>query len=293
VGAPIVNTKNTTVGYQEVQNPNLWYGLPLSTTAGSIALMDASNTALVDGMVYGSRQSNSSANGTIASPEIATLEGDQSGGGCIVVVPTPPRGFQQAASTNDQTNRSYGRFPDGLDNDNNCSDFLSQNSITLALPSVAGSNNIKVASVADFNAGQQIIIGSGNNSETAIIANIGTPGGTAISIATEASATVIPVVSVAGFSTGQTIIIGSGSTVETAVIASLTAARRRFGNTNNNLTDTITVTTVLKHAHAVGEQVSGSGIILSNPLTKAHESGTQVSSYVPTPGQPNRYVRKL
>jgi non-reducing end alpha-L-arabinofuranosidase len=291
-GAPVLNTKNATVGYQGSQKPNQWYGLPLSTTAGSIALMDASNTALVDGMVYGSRQSSSSANGTITSPEIATLEGDQSGGGCIVVLPNSSARGPQLVSANDQTNRSFGRFPDGSDNDNNCSDFLSQNSITLSLASAAGSNNIKIASVADFSVGQQIIIGSGNNSENAVIATVGTAGGTAVGIATEPSATVIPVGSVAGFSAGQTITIGSGSTAETALIASVTAARRRFGNTNNNSTDSITVTAVLKHAHAVGEQVSGSGITLSAPLTKAHESGSQVAGYIPTPGEPNRYARK-
>ena len=65
---------------------------PLSTTAGSIALLDASGKVVVDAMVYGSRQSSSSANGTIASPELATLEGDQSKGGCIVVAPSSGRG---------------------------------------------------------------------------------------------------------------------------------------------------------------------------------------------------------
>ena len=41
---------------------------------------------VVDAIVYGSQQSNSSGNGTIASPELATLEGDQGKGGCIVAV---------------------------------------------------------------------------------------------------------------------------------------------------------------------------------------------------------------
>ena len=290
-GAPVLNANSTIAGYQGSQKPNQWYGLPLSTTAGSIALMDANNTALVDGMVYGSRQSSSSANGTIASPEIATLEGDQSGGGCIVVVPSLPRGFQSSPSTTDQTNRSFGRFPDGSDNDNNCNDFLSQNSITLALASSAGSNNIKVASIADFNAGQQIIIGSGSSSETAVITTVGTAGGTKVATATNVGTTIIPVGSVAGFNAGQAIIIGSGANLETAVVTSISAARRRFGN-NSGSTDSITISTPLKYAHTVDEQVSGSGITLTTPLNKAHESGTQVAGYIPTPGEPNRYARK-
>ncbi len=291
VGAPVINAANTTTGYQGGQKPQQWFGLPLSSAAGSIALMDANGTALVDGMVYGSQQSNSSANGTIASPEIATLEGEQTGGGCIVVVPTLPRGFQQTASTNDQTNKSYGRYPDGVDNDNNCGDFLTQSTTTLAAASATGSNNIKVASVANFNVGQKITIGSGANSETAVITTVGTPGATTIGAAINAGATVISVNTVAGFSAGQTITIGSGSNLETAVIASITP-RRRFGNTGN-ATDSITVSVPLKNAHAVNEQVSGSGITLSTPLSKAHETGTPVASDVPTPGVPNGYVRKL
>jgi hypothetical protein len=42
----------------------------------------------------------------------------------------------------------------------------------------------------------------------------------------------------------------------------------------------------------VGAQVSGSGITLNSPLTKTHENGAQVASYLPTPGAPNQYFRK-
>ncbi|HET7896837.1 MAG TPA: hypothetical protein VFL47_04190, partial [Flavisolibacter sp.] len=286
VGAAIINAQNTTVGYQGSQKPNQWYGLPLSTTAGSIALTDASGAVLVDGMVYGSQQSNSSANGTIASPEIATLEGVQTGGGCIVVVPTPPRNFQQSTSTNDQTNKSYGRFPDGNDNDNNCGDFLSQSSTTLVAASTPGANNIKIAGVGDFSVGQKISIGSGSNSETAVIATVGTPGATTLSAAANAGATVISVGTITGFSAGQMITIGSGANLETVVIVSVT--RRRFGNAGGNQTDSIAVTAPLKNAHAANEQVSGSGITFTTPLTRNHEVGTLVAGDVPTPGAPNQ-----
>ena len=126
-GAPVVNPLAVTGSYQGPPAPNQWFGNPLSTSAGSIALFDSSGKVLVDGMVFGSRQSSSSANGTIASPEIATLEGVQSQGGCIVVVPSsgrggPGRGPEPAGATN----RSVGLASDGSDTDNNCTDFQLQ-----------------------------------------------------------------------------------------------------------------------------------------------------------------------
>ena len=126
-GAAVVNPLATTVGYQGPPVPNQWFGNPLSTSAGSITLLDASGKVVVDGMVFGSRQSSSSANGTIASPEIATLEGDQSKGGCIVVAPSSGRGGPgRGAPPAGATNRSVGLFPDGADTDNNCTDYQLQ-----------------------------------------------------------------------------------------------------------------------------------------------------------------------
>ena len=130
-GEPIIYSKNTTEGYQGAQKPDQWYGIPISLTAGSIALMDANSIVLIDGMVYGSKQSSSSANGTITSPEIATLEGTQTQGGCIVV--SPNTGRRQTATT-DQSNKSVGRYPDGNDTDENCSDFLIQADASLPTP---------------------------------------------------------------------------------------------------------------------------------------------------------------
>ncbi len=290
-GAAVLNPKVTS-GYKGSVTPNQWYGATLSTSAGSVVLMDASGSAVVDAIVYGSQQSNSSANGTITSPEIATLEGDQSQGGCIAVAPGAGRGSRFSSSTS-QPDRSLGRFPDGADTDSNCNDFLLQNSITLLAPSTAGSNNIKVASVADFIVGQKIIIGTGTNSESAVIKTIGTAGGTTVGTATAVGTTVIPVFNVEGFNAGQTITIDNGASYETAVVASVVAGRRRFGNVGSSSpTDSITVTMPLKYAHAVSVQVSGSGITLNTPLTKIHDNGTQVASGVPTPGAPNQYVRK-
>jgi hypothetical protein len=294
-GAAVVNPLATTVGYQGSPTPNQWYGGPLSTSAGSITLMDAGGEVVVDAIVYGSQQSNSSANGTITSPEIATLEGDQSQGGCILVAPRSGRGFGffgSGSSATGEPNLSVGRFPDGLDTDSNCTDFLVQFSTSLSAASAVGENNIKVASVADFIIGQKIIIGSGTNSETAVIATIGTAGGTTVGTATNVGKKVIPVASVEGFNTGQTITIDNDANRETAVVASIFVGRRRFGSVSNSPIDSIAVTMPLKYAHAVGAQVSGSGITLTSPLTIAHDNGTQIASNVPTPGEPNQYIRK-
>ena len=142
--------------------------------------------------------------------------------GCSVPAPGGGRGGfggrgGPAAGT---PNRSAGRFPDGTDTDSNCNDFLLQTATTLSAASAAGANNIKVASVADFGAGQTIMIDTGANRETAVIATVGTPGATTVGTATDVGATVIPVASGMGFSAGQTITIDSGANQETAVVAS-------------------------------------------------------------------------
>jgi hypothetical protein len=86
--------------------------------------------------------------------------------------------------------------------------------------------------------------------------------------------------------------IGSGSSFETATIASIAPARRRFGAQNNNVSDSIMVTAPLRSTYAVGAQISGSGITLAAPLTKAHDGGTPIGSHLPTPGEPNQYARR-
>ena len=291
-GAPVINSLATSMGYQGSVSPNQWYGAPLSTTAGSVALMDATGAVVVDAMVYGSQQSNSSANGIITSPEIATLEGDQSQGGCIAVVPGSLSGFGQFIPAIGNTNRSAGRFPDGNDTDNNCSDFLLQSVVTLSAHAAKSSNNIKVSGVADFVSGQKIIIGSGTDKETVVISTVGTAGSTAINTAARAGTTVILVSGVEGFNSGQTISIGEGVNFETTIVANVSPGRRRFGAPGNMPADTINLAAPLKYEHTAGVQVSGSGITLASPLTMEHNIGSQVAGNIPTPGGPNQYIRK-
>jgi hypothetical protein len=287
IDAAILDQKVTTAGYQGTPSPNQWFGGPvLNIRAGSIVLRDASGN-VVDGLNYGG----------LVDPWVAEGYQGASGtgeSGCSVSSPginRSSRWWLPAPTTS--PNRSAGRYPDGADNDDNCGDFLLQNTTTLAAASAVGSDNIKVTSVADFNIGQKIIIDTGTKSETGVIAIIGTAGGTTLSSATKVGTTVIPVVSAEGFGAGQTITIDSGTNRETAVVASINIGRPHFGN-GHFITpvDSITLAVPLTNVHDAGAQVSGSGITLATPLVKGHGNGAEVANNVPTPGEPNQYFRK-
>jgi hypothetical protein len=200
-----------------------------------------------------------------------------------VPAPAAAGGFGPASSPVSASNRSAGRFPDGLDTDSNCNDFRIQPATTLPTGSAVGTANIKVPSVADFSIGQTIRIGTDDNLETAVIETIGTAGASVTGSATEVGTRVIPVASVAGFDTDESITIDSGANQETAAITSI--ARGRAGAS-------ITVAAPLKLTHAPGAQVSGSGITLKSALTRAHSTGAPVTGEVPTPGGPNRYYAR-
>jgi hypothetical protein len=209
--------------------------------------------------------------------------------GCRVPAPSAGRGGfgggfgGPAAVATNTPHRSAGRFPDGVDTDSNCNDFLLQPATTLPAASAAGATNIKVASVADFAAGQTIMIDTGASQETAVIAAVGTAGATTVGTATTAGATAIPIAGMGGFSAGQTITIDSGASQETAAIVAVAFGRGGA---------TITVSAPLTSAHAAGAQISGSGITLTAGLKQAHAIGAQVATYLPTPGAPNKYYRK-
>ena len=95
------------------------YSYTYSTRAGAIALYHGN--VLIDAVIYGSKQSNSSANGTIARPDLAVLEGEQTQGGCLAEVPQvrTPRGMTPGAATA-APSYSLVRIPDGNDNDALC-----------------------------------------------------------------------------------------------------------------------------------------------------------------------------
>jgi alpha-L-arabinofuranosidase B-like protein/lamin tail-like protein/alpha-galactosidase-like protein len=279
IDAAVHDTRVTTAGYQGTPAPNQWFGGPvLSNGAGAMVLRDAAGL-VVDSLNYG----------LLVDPWAAEGYHGKSGSGeagCRVSAPGPGRGGFGGrggpAAPVATPHRSAGRFPDGTDTDSNCTDFQLQPATTLATGSSAGANNIKVAGVADFAAGQTIAIDTGANLETAVIATVGTAGATTSGAATPVGATAIAVASAAGFSAGQTITIDSGATRETAVIASVAGGRGGAA---------ITVTAPIAIAHAAGAQISGSGITLNTALTRAHDSGAPIASNVPTPGAPNRYSR--
>ncbi|HEY6899877.1 MAG TPA: hypothetical protein VI233_04515, partial [Puia sp.] len=207
-------------------------------------------------------------------------------GGSFVASPGAFRGFRPGGAVS--ADRSAGRFPDGFDSDDNGRDFLLQNAIMLSTASTEGASNVKVTSVANFNIGQKVIVGSGAGAETATIATIGTAGGTTLEGAANEGATTIAVASVAGFEAGQKISVGG----EATTVASVFVRRRGFGQNRNPAADSITVAMPLKTAHAVGAEVSGTGITFAKGLTRAHESGAPIVSNIPTPGEPNQYIRK-
>jgi hypothetical protein len=283
-GAPVRYAGGTGEGYQGPV-PHAWFGSTLFITGGAVAVTDPSGTVVMDAIVYGSRQSNSSANGYITRPDLATLEGVQHQGGCIAIVPGAGSGpatanIAAAAAAPGAPNRSIGRFPDGHDTDSLCTDFVVQPATTLPEGADAGATNIKVAGVAEFAAGQTVTIGSGAAGEAAAIASVGTAGSTRLRAATDVAATVIPVVAAAGFVAGQAITIGSGASQETATVALVQGGR---GGAR------ITVTAPLTLAHPVDAPLAGSGITLSGPLTRMHPRGAAVTAELPTPGAANKY----
>ncbi len=266
----------TTAGYQGTPAPNHWFGGPaLSPAAGNMVLRTASGL-VVDSLNYGLLVDPWAAEGYQA----ASGSGQS---GCRVPSPGAGGGFGGRGAPTAEIDRSAGRFPDGADTDSNCTDFLLQPATILPGGAAAGATNIKVASVADFAAGQTIMIDTGANLETAIIATVGTAGATTQSAATEEGATVIPVAGAVGFAAGQTITLDSGANHETAVVVSAGGGR---GGAR------ISVAAPLTRAHAAGAPISGSGITLNAALTRTHAGGAQVSSDLPTPGAPNKYSRR-
>ena len=235
---------------------------------GSLALMDSTGALVVDSVDW----SNSVTSGVVISPLLAE-------GGCPALMP----GGRGAQAPPPITNLSIFRWPDGADTDSNCTDFRVQAATTLPAASVPGATNLKVASIANFGAGQTIRIDAGANLETAVIASVGSPGATTAGAATQIGSTLIPVASAANFGASQIITFDTGADEETLVIVSATGTGRGQG------APAITVATPLKFTHALGAPVSGGGLMLTAPLTKPHAVGAQVTGDVPTPGAPNQY----
>ena len=283
IDAVLRDAKVTTAGYQGTKAPDLWFGGPaFSGNAGSIVLRDAGGM-VVDSLNYGG----------LVDPWAAEGYQGVSGfgqSGCRAPVPsTGVRGGGPGPATSG-FNRSTGRLPDGADTDSNCADFVTQVATTMPAASPAGATNIKVMNIADFAAGQSIIIDSGPDAEVTTIASVGSAGATTMSTEAAVGATTVTVASIAGFSMGQTITIDVGANAETAIVAS-TAGGGRGGRGGAPAAAMITIASPLKSAHAAGAPVAGTGITLNAPLTRAHAIGVPVATNAPTPGAPNKFTR--
>jgi hypothetical protein len=279
IDAVVRDTSVTVAGYQGTPAPNQWFGGPaLSPAAGTIVLRDAGGL-VVDSLNYG----------LLVDPWASEGFHGVSGAGqsgCRVLTPGPGRGGFGGQAAASGPHRSAGRYPDGIDTDSNCDDFLLQAATTLAAGSSAGATNIKVTSVPDVTAGQTLVIDTDARAETVVIATVGTAGATTIGMAISAGAIAVPVVNAAGFGAGQAISIDSGANQEMATVASVTGGR-------GGAAAAITVTAPLTRAHAAGAPISGSGITLATALAKPHAAGAPVATHVPTPGAPNKYDRPL
>ncbi|HZR20641.1 MAG TPA: arabinofuranosidase catalytic domain-containing protein [Verrucomicrobiae bacterium] len=276
----------STAGYQGPPSPDWWFGGPAFSNAGSMVLRDAAGF-VVDSLNYGGLVDPWAAEGYQA-------ESGAGRGGCSAPAPGGIRGGfgGRVGPAIGMLNRSAGRFPDGADTDSNCRDFLLQAATVLAADAMAEANNIKVVSVADFSAGQTVIIDAGENRETAVIATVGTAGATTVRTNTAVGVAVIPVANASGFSPGQTITIDIGANRESAVVASVSGGFRGFGGRRGGAGATITVAAPLTRAHEVDAEVAGSGITLTTGLTRPHASGTPIAGNLPTPGAPNQYARR-
>jgi hypothetical protein len=271
-----------TAGYQGTPSPNQLFGGPELVTSspqfgrtitvkeGSMVLRDSAGQ-VADSINYGGLVDPWAAAGYQATSGSGQV-------GCFVPAPGPTlAGFRAPAPA--ATNSSAGRFPDGVDTASNCNDFKTQAVTTLPVAAKSGDATLKVPSIAGFNSGQTIMIDSGINQETAVIAKVGTAGYTTLRSEISQGTSAILVASVFGFVEGQAISIDQGENAEEGVINSIT----RFP------IPTITVKAPLAHAHAVRAQISGTGLALTKPLTLAHAIGAQVTDSFPTPGAPNRY----
>jgi hypothetical protein len=267
----VVQGTTKDAGYQGV-NANLLFGGPaLSTGGGNMVLRDAGGR-VVDSLNYGLLVD------PWASEGYHTVSGTGQSG-CRVTTPGIGRAVGRGPFPV-LNNASAGRLPDGKDSDSNCGDFHVQPATTLLSDAAAGATNVKVGSVADFTAGQTVMVDTGVAQENAVIAAVGTSGAIMTASGTAVGDAIIPVASVGGFVAGQAIIIDSGANREAAVVLGVAGGG---ANARINLSKPMAL------AHAAGVQVSGTGITFAGGLTKPHASGAQILTNLPTPGAPNRY----
>lgn len=275
----------TTAGFQGT--PDQWFGGPvLSREAGSMVLRDAAGH-VVDSLNYGDLVDPWASGGFRgAAGKTATCHAGAPG---IPSVETGQRGlpgipFSGAVGQVDATRGSTGRYPDGQDSDNDCTDFVTSASVRTGA-AAAGAMRIAVDSVAHFSPGQAVVVDAGGAAETLTVATVGSPGLTRLAVPEDKGATVVRVGDARGFTVGQAVIIGSGADEENGIVAAVETGWR---------SGKLTLQAPLARAHDAGASVSGTGIAFTSPLTKVHPAGMSMTATgdLATPGAPNHYVRR-
>ena len=275
----------TTAGFQG--NPNQWFGGPvLSREAGSMVLRDAAGL-VVDSLNYGDLVDPWASGGFRGAPGKAAT--------CYAATPGIPNDptwdralpgipFSGAVAQVDAAQGSTGRYPDGQDSDNDCTDFVTSASVRTGA-TAAGSTRVKAATVAHFAPGQSVVIDAGEHAETLTVATVGSSGLTRASAPADKGATVVRVDDARQFAVGQAVIVGSGAEEEQGVVAAVETGWK---------SGKLTLQAPLTRAHDAGASVSGTGLVFTRPLAKAHPAGTVMTAAddLATPGAPNNPVRR-
>ncbi|WP_083685811.1 arabinofuranosidase catalytic domain-containing protein [Massilia putida] len=274
----------TTAGFQG--KPDQWFGGPaISREAGSMVLRDAAGH-VVDSLNYGGLVDPWASGGFRgAAGKAAICHADAPG---IPSLHTGQRGlpgipFSGVVAQVDATQGSTGRYPDGQDSDNDCTDFVTSASSRTGAAG-AGATSIKAVTVGHVSSGQTVVLDAGDNAETLTVATVGSPGISRASASASKGATVVRVDDPRQFAVGQAVVIGSGAHEETGVVAAVDTTWRA---------GKLTLQAPLAHAHDAGSSVSGTGIAFTSPIAKAHPAGTLLTATgdLATPGAPNHYVR--
>lgn len=273
----VFDAKVVDAGYQgNVPADQLYGGPAFSTSQGNITLRDGKNN-IVDALNYGG----------VVDPWLGEGFQGQSGleePGNFVQTPASNVRVMPGTPAPETPNISAGRYPDGLDTDENESDFKVQSAVTLAAPAKPGDINLKLSATDNIRIGQRLFIGP--DGEEVIAALVGTPGYAPLAVNAAAGAKQIEVSGVQGFTVGQTVLVGD----EQTEIAEIRAARRNYwAPVQPAQNDVVILQAPLKKAHGAGEALAGTGVTVSSPLKASYASGAQVVGNVPTPGAPNRF----
>jgi hypothetical protein len=160
----------------------------------------------------------------------------------------------------------------------------------IATVTPAGTKDLKVAAITGFAAGKKIVIGSGDDAETAVIASVGTAGlgGTGITlkaptkiahvgpvavtqIPAQSGSTNLKLVSVAGIAPGDSLTIDTGANTQTVTVTAV-------GTAGSDGTG-VTVRPALSgdHTGTVAVHDDGTGVSFKPALAAGHVAGAAVT----------------